>query len=416
MENLKIFNTQEEYQTWKDSDDYVYPNVCKIGEEVVYNNYPDYFWIEALEDLKVWQGEVVGSGSGDRDDPHSSYWKRDRSNMYYSSDKEKWTKFTYNEDWAFVRKGEKMYFKSTYIPSGSVDNIGEFYIAGKCNIGGSILSLIYGDDYLTQRTSFKDYIFSSLFLAGHLGVGYNQIIGARELILPNYISQYCYGKMFLGCKDLIKPPRLPSKNAYYTCYGSMFSGCASLVQAPTLPAIATGVGSYTNLFNGCSSLSYIKMLSTTSFGVIGSNTNSWSENWVKDVSPTGTFIANSKRTDFTRGVSGIPEGWDLYLYDEDKDRYVVKFKVNDIPYEYYTDEPRDVKWSEFIDSEQNTNDFRKGYWNNAIETAVTVGGKDNVLLSGKIVNSFDNIVLNASYTIGQPTETTEVSETTNVEE
>lgn len=53
MENLKKFNTQEEYQVWKDGDDYVYPSVCKVGDEVIYNNYPDYFWIEALEDLKV---------------------------------------------------------------------------------------------------------------------------------------------------------------------------------------------------------------------------------------------------------------------------------------------------------------------------------------------------------------------------
>jgi hypothetical protein len=219
--------------------------------------------------------------------------------------------------------------------------------------------LIYGDDYLTQRTSFKDYIFSSLFLAGHLGVDYNQIISARELILPDYISYYCYGDMFSGCKDLIEPPRLPSKNASRACYNKMFSGCTSLVQAPTLTAITTsGDSIYASLFSGCSSLSYIKMLSITSFG--GNGTYSWSRNWVNGVSPTGTFIANVNRTDFTRGVHGIPEGWDLYLYDEDNDRYVIKFKVNGIPYEFYTDEPRDVTWQEFIDSSHNTNGFKNG--------------------------------------------------------
>lgn len=93
------------------------------------------------------------------------------------------------------------------------------------------------------------------------------------------------------------------------------------------------------MFKGCSNLSYIKALFTQAFD---SSYNS-TENWVEGVSPTGTFIANSKRTDFTRGVSGIPEGWDLYLYDEDKDKYVVKFKINNIPYEYYTDEPTQLK-------------------------------------------------------------------------
>ena len=53
MENLKKFNTQEEYQAWKDGDDYVYPNVCKVGDEVIYNGYPEPFWIEALEDVSV---------------------------------------------------------------------------------------------------------------------------------------------------------------------------------------------------------------------------------------------------------------------------------------------------------------------------------------------------------------------------
>lgn len=406
MEKLKKFNTKEEYQEWKDSDDYSYPNVCKVADEIVYNDYPDYFWIEALEDLKIWQGEIVGGGNeGSSSDPHSSYWKRDRSNMYYSSDKEKWTIFTKNEYWVFVRKGEKMYFKSTYIPLGMYDDIGIFYIMGKCNVGGSILSLIYGDDYLTQRTSFKDYIFSSLFLAGHLGVDYNQIISARELILPDYISHYCYGGMFSGCKDLIEPPRLPSKNAYSACYSKMFSGCTSLVQAPTLTAITTsGESTYASLFSGCSSLSYIKMLSTTSFG--GDVTNSWSRNWVNGVSPTGTFIANSKRTNFTRGVHSIPVGWDLYLYDVENDRYVVKFNVNGIPYEYYTDEPKDITWNEFINSEYNTNGFTAHQEDGA--TAKTIKFGDNyVLLSGNKVLITDKVILNTSYTIGQPTTTTE---------
>lgn len=414
MEKLKKFNTQEEYQAWKDGDDYVYPNVCKVGDNIVYNDYPDYFWIEALEDLKIWQGTIVGSGNSGSNDPHSDYWKRDRTYMRYSSDKINWYTFTTTELWVFIRKGEKMYFKSTYIPSGSYDSIGDFYIMGKCNVGGSILSLIYGDNYLAQRTSFKDYIFSSLFTAGYLGVDYNQIISAIELILPDYISYYCYGSMFSGCKDLIEPPRLPSKNVYSACYSGMFSGCSSLVKAPTLTAITTsGESTYAGLFRGCSSLSYIKMLSTTSFG--GGATYSWSKNWVNGVSPTGTFIANSKRTNFTRGVHSIPEGWDIYLYDVDNDNYVIKFNVNGIPYEYYTDEPKDITWNEFINSEYNTNGFTAQQEDGA--TAKTIKFGDNyVLLSGNKVLITDKVILNASYTIGQPTATTELTETTNEEE
>ena len=53
MNNLKKFKTESEYKAWKDGDDYVFPNICKVGEEVAYNNYPDPFWIEALEDVTV---------------------------------------------------------------------------------------------------------------------------------------------------------------------------------------------------------------------------------------------------------------------------------------------------------------------------------------------------------------------------
>lgn len=321
--------------------------------------------------------------------------------MYYSKDKETWSGFSVNEPWVFVRKGEKIYFRSTYIPS-KYNEIGDFYIIGKCNIGGSILSLIYGDDYLTQRTPFNDSIFSNIFSVGHLGVDYNQIISAIELIFPDYTSISCYGGMFSGCKDLVNPPRLPSKNLKSGCYGGMFLGCHSLVKAPTLPAIAaTG---YAGLFRECASLSYIKMLGTANFGrdVDGS----WSRNWVNGVSSTGTFIANAKRTDFTRGPHGIPEGWDLYLYDEDNDRYVVKFKVNGIPYEYYTDEPRDITWREFCSSEYNTNEFNVIYISTYSKTVVQAQ-ENYILLDGNLVDGLGNITLNASYTTGQPTENTE---------
>ena len=53
MEHLKKFDTTQSYQDWKDGDDYVIPNLCKVGDNVVYNNYPDPFWIEALEDIRI---------------------------------------------------------------------------------------------------------------------------------------------------------------------------------------------------------------------------------------------------------------------------------------------------------------------------------------------------------------------------
>ena len=53
MEHLKKFDTTQSYQDWKDGDDYVIPNLCKVGDNVVYNSCSDPFWIEALEDVNV---------------------------------------------------------------------------------------------------------------------------------------------------------------------------------------------------------------------------------------------------------------------------------------------------------------------------------------------------------------------------
>lgn len=418
MEKLKKFNTKEEYQEWKDSDDYSYPNVCKVADEIVYNDYPEPFWIEALEDIRVWQGFIEGSSAngGSSSDPHSSYWKKSETYMTYSSDKVNWTSLTKDySSWAIIKTGEKLYFQSTYKPTTSYNNIGTFYITGKCNIGGSILSLIHGADYLTERSTFPEgYVFSGLFRAGHLGVEYNKIINAKDLILPEYTTYSCYSGLFRGCKDLLTAPRLPAKTVASQCYMNMFVDCVSLTKAPSLLALAhKGEYTYGSMFSGCSSLSYIKMMSLSplSGGTYGSNTG-----WVKGVSPTGIYIANYKGgLSAYRGDDYIPEGWNVYLYDEDNDRYVVKFSVNSIPYEYYTDEPKDITWNEFINSEYNTNGFTAQQEDGA--TAKTIKFGDNyVLLSGNKVLITDKVILNASYTIGQPTATTELTETTNEEE
>lgn len=377
MENLKKFNTQEEYQAWKDGDNYVYPNVCKVGDEVIYDNYPDPFWIEALEDVTV-DFKYYNGGSN-------------TSVGSYSFDKKTWTKMPYGG--VVVRTGQKLYI----INGGLAFN--KLVISGKFNVGGSILSLDYSLDYL-QYTTHKNHDFNLFSNA-------KQVVSAKNLVLA--IPKSSYSGLFSGCTLLKDSPKLIGKiKTFDVSLEDAYQGCISLTKAPTIPRLSSGT--YTSyglkrMFKGCSNLSYIKALFTQSFD---SSYNS-TENWVEGVSPTGTFIANAKRTDFTRGVSAIPEGWDLYLYDEDNDRYVVRFKVNNIPYEMYTDEPRDVTWSEFVESKQNTNGFKM--WMNASNgdknPTVRVSNLDYVLNNGDRIYGYDKIILNTSYTIGQPTETAE---------
>lgn len=370
MENLKKFNTQEEYQEWKDGDDYVYPNVCKVGDEVIYNGYPEPFWIEALEDL------TFNSESNNFISPDYSY------------DKLNWNK-TYGTS-RVLRSGQKVYFKGNVEPFN-----GSYFVLkvnGRFNVGGSLLSVFYGSDYL----NYLDYDFASKANSIRFtALQSSKVVNAKELVLPlcnKKDSDYLYG-LFSHCSLLVSPPRIPKGK--YTLMKNMFKNCTSLQEAPTLKG---QFYSTEELFYGCSSLSFIKDLT------VGNN---YTTNWVVGVSPTGTFIASSKRTDFTRSDGyGIPVGWDLYLYDEDNDRYVVKFKVNGIPYEFYTDEPRNVPWWEFINSKQNTNNFYEGDSGTIYSGKVMLRGKQ-VYLGSKGQGAYGNITLNAEYTTTPPTATTE---------
>lgn len=384
MEYLKKFATQEEYQSWKDGDDYEYPNICKVGGDVVYNNFPDPLWIEALEDIQV-----------DFKSYNGYYYDR---YGYYSIDKKNWFSFDSSPN-PVVRTGQRIYVKC--VDSYSA----QLYISGKYNIGGSVNSLRFGDDYL------KVGISGSRKGYGNLTQYAKSVVNAKELVLPPY-TWYTGGDgngffegIFKDCAYLETPPRLTTMRITDAgVYLSSFEGCTSLKKAPTIPNASYST-SYTKryherMFFGCSNLQYIKLLTTDSFG-------SHYAQWVEGVSPTGVFIANAKRTDFTRGVSGIPEGWDLYLYDEEKKKYVVKFKVNEIPYEFYTDEPKDVTWSEFINSEWNTNGFYSDPNTFPYHPIVFERSYNYVLLDGNYVLPGDKIIINTSYTIGPRPTTTE---------
>lgn len=145
------------------------------------------------------------------------------------------------------------------------------------------------------------------------------------------ISQYCYNSMFNGCTSLTTAPLLPALEAHWACYSSMFQGCTSLVIAPELPATTLGYACYSNMFNGCTSLTTAPLIAAPSFYGAGNccfrmfyncinlnyvkclSTNLYStsctQEWVYNVSPSGTFVKPSSMTSWTRGANGIPNNW-----------------------------------------------------------------------------------------------------------
>ena len=128
------------------------------------------------------------------------------------------------------------------------------------------------------------------------------------------LTTYCYAGMFNGCTSLVNTPALPATTLAEYCYFWMFSNCTSLVKAPELRATTLAKCCYTSMFYGCSSLNEVNcyMPSTISEEDIptytGDGSNASMEQWLKDVSSTGTFYTNAD-ANWPSGASGIPTGW-----------------------------------------------------------------------------------------------------------
>ena len=217
------------------------------------------------------------------------------------------------------------------------------------NLSGNIMYLLSG------QTFSQDYgnAFNSLFNASN-------VISAAALSLPaTSLTQGCYAYMFNDCASLVDAPSLPATELAKGCYSQMFYNCSNLTVPPsTLPATVltencyfrmffrcislrvaptiaattlarwccTGMFScgiesgnltsapdllarvlvpycYNGMFYGQSHLNYVKCLATQHISGAGYLTE-----WLKDVSPTGTFVKAAGVT-WPSGVGGIPSGW-----------------------------------------------------------------------------------------------------------
>jgi len=227
------------------------------------------------------------------------------------------------------------------------------------NIGGNILSLLYGDNFkqysTLPNTSFQ---FSELFQQD------TYLVDTKDVALPSNATGNCYYKMFYGCTSLVSTPDLPATDLSTagSCYSSMFQGCTSLTYAPELPATSLSGGCYasmfsdctaldhvspfmlpatnmvnqcyTNMFNGCTSLvnapelpatiladnCYDSMFQgCTSLNEVIMMAIEWdmsdTSNWLNGVSETGTFGVNPNAEydpyEYVGDPSGIPQEWEI---------------------------------------------------------------------------------------------------------
>ena len=256
----------------------------------------------------------------------------------YSKDNVTWTSATSSTSIS-ATKGEMVFFRASGLTASSSSGIGSFTISnGDCNVGGNIMSMVYGADFKGKTEITQTYQFYRLFyVSSTTSTGNMRIIDASGLALPatamtNYcysimfynqqkltnapalpattLATYCYSNMFYGCTSLVNAPALPATTLASNCYRYMFNGCTSLVTAPALPATTLATQCYSYMFQRCSKLNYIKAMFTST------PSSSYLSNWVSGVSASGTFVKNSAATwTDTFGVSAIPEGWTVELAD-----------------------------------------------------------------------------------------------------
>ena len=145
----------------------------------------------------------------------------------------------------------------------------------------------------------------------HMYEGCTSLVSTIDLPSTT-LSEGCYESMFEGCTGLVNiMEKLPSGTLAIGCYKSMFNGCTNITESPILPARTLVENCYKDMFNGCTSLNYIECYATNT------GATDCTENWVNNVSSTGTFVKNGLMNSWTVGVDGIPINWtveDAYDY------------------------------------------------------------------------------------------------------
>lgn len=157
-------------------------------------------------------------------------------------------------------------------------------------------------------TTLNSYCYSEMF-RGCTSLTTAPTLSSTEL------NTSCYAYMFYGCSALTSAPALPATTMKTNCYQYMFGYCTSLATAPTLPATTLVSGCYNNMFYLDSSLNYIKALFTTT------PSSSYTNNWVRSVKSTGTFVKNINATWTDTGNSAVPTNWTVIYYDTSDSKY-----------------------------------------------------------------------------------------------
>jgi hypothetical protein len=129
-------------------------------------------------------------------------------------------------------------------------------------------------------------------------------ITAMPQLPATQLAPHCYEHMFGNCYSLTEVlDELPATELAEHCYEYMFQSCIDMTRAPELPATTLVPCCYERMFTSCSSLNYIKAMFLTE------PSTEFTESWVFNVAPSGTFVKNSQATWTNVGEDAVPQGW-----------------------------------------------------------------------------------------------------------
>lgn len=204
-----------------------------------------------------------------------------------------------------VTAGDSVLWKGTGQSTAYSSNYySKFTSTGRYSVKGNIMSLLYGDTHDGQYNLQRTYTFCNLFDDN------NNLVSAQDLELPaTTLKNMCYSRMFYYCENLVYAPAiLPATTLQPSCYYQMFYYCGSLTTSPELPATTLVTSCYNQMFYNCRPLTSIKAAFTTE------PSDSYTNQWLFNVSSSGTFYKNAAATWDVTGISGIPSGWTVETY------------------------------------------------------------------------------------------------------
>ena len=226
-----------------------------LGNSVVYESGPDYSEPFYIEDISGSSNTVTIKTNGS---------STPALTIYKSTDKVNWTSMGTTSKTgitASVPANGKLYLRCSTNAWGSSSYYATISCSSRFNVGGNIMSLLYGSSFTGEETAFPsvtNYALSYLFKDA------TTLVSAENLLLPaTTLANYCYYYLFQGCTSLTTAPALPATSLAPYCYRNMFTGCTSLTTAPALQATTLADHCYRSLFQGCTSLTTAPELPAT---------------------------------------------------------------------------------------------------------------------------------------------------------